>query len=129
MSQSPNHLQFPSAPAEAASKTTITRPENLAPHSPVPSWRTPKLSLGESFRGSLLPKLWAEIREKSHSELSLVLEVVRGSPSSTEIPLSDQLTPSSAGAASPTTKKPHRNRAIWERYTPNHLNRQLHLGM
>ncbi|VDM38886.1 unnamed protein product [Toxocara canis] len=132
MSHSPNSHQHLSPLAQPAPSPvpSATKSEGSLPQSPVAPRRVRRLPIGESFRGSRLPKLWAEIREKSQSEISLVLDVMRGTPSPTGFVHPDrQLTTSSASApSSSSTKKRHHNRVHWERYTPNHLNRQLQLG-
>lgn len=89
--------------------------------------RSKRASLRNSFRDLHVPKIWTDIRDKSASELNLVLEVVRGSPSLSCDRLSHPNKQENFVKNMANKKRGHQ-KVCWRYYKPQYLNKQLHIG-
>lgn len=117
-----NRESTPPPPPPPPSSSAIERSPKSSPRLKL------RDSLRESFREMHMPKFL----RKSASELSLVLEAMRGNISPTFYTQStDRKQTSKSTGHLPQSKGKKRRTAIisWHKYSPQHINRQLHLGL
>ncbi|MFH4974805.1 hypothetical protein AB6A40_001514 [Gnathostoma spinigerum] len=118
MSSAVNHLQIPEEEHPRKGKPPSLPTANEVTHSPG------KISLRESFREGNVAKFWEGVRKKSHSELCLVLRLMRGSGSTDDEKIPKERYSASTGNL---RRRGRRQVIAWQNYTPHHLQKQFML--